>query len=85
MRWDLARSSLGDSSKESRSLLGTRKEIAGTKTGGLAARLPEVARVYGTQVELNQLTKELVNVKVKSKFEKWREPLLRKFRRVNRR
>ncbi|RWW74217.1 hypothetical protein BHE74_00017843, partial [Ensete ventricosum] len=28
---------------------------------------------------LNQLTKELVNVKVKPKFEKWREPLLRKF------
>ncbi|RWW25611.1 hypothetical protein BHE74_00020723 [Ensete ventricosum] len=38
-----------------------------------------------TQVELNQLTKELVNVKVKPKFEKWREPLLRKFWRVNRR
>ncbi|RWW82669.1 hypothetical protein BHE74_00008859 [Ensete ventricosum] len=43
MRWDLAGSSLGDSLKESGSSLGTRREIAGKKTGGLAARLPEVA------------------------------------------
>ncbi|RWW06940.1 hypothetical protein GW17_00029700 [Ensete ventricosum] len=35
-------------------------------------------------VELNQLTKELVNIKVKLEFEKWREPLLRKFQCVNR-
>ncbi|RRT79516.1 hypothetical protein B296_00008143, partial [Ensete ventricosum] len=68
--------SLGDSPKESGSLLGTRSEITEKKTGGLAVRLSEVAEVCGTQVELNQLTKELVNVKVKSKFVKWREPLL---------
>ncbi|RWW85082.1 hypothetical protein BHE74_00006274 [Ensete ventricosum] len=47
MRWDLAGSSLGDSPKESGSSLGTRREIAGKKTGGLAARLPEVAGVCG--------------------------------------
>ncbi|RZS08340.1 hypothetical protein BHM03_00039314 [Ensete ventricosum] len=45
MRWDLVGSSLGDSLKESRSSLGTRREIARKKTGGLAVRLPEVARV----------------------------------------
>ncbi|RRT31928.1 hypothetical protein B296_00056505 [Ensete ventricosum] len=43
MRWDLARSSLGDSPKESGSLLGTRREITKKKTGGLVARLPEYA------------------------------------------
>ncbi|RWW40949.1 hypothetical protein BHE74_00053601 [Ensete ventricosum] len=48
MRWDLARSSLGDSPKESESSLGTRREIAGKKIGGLAARLSEVARICGT-------------------------------------
>ncbi|RWV77054.1 hypothetical protein GW17_00062174 [Ensete ventricosum] len=48
IRWDLAGSSLGDSPKESRSSLGTRREIAGKKIGGLAVRLPEVARVCGT-------------------------------------
>ncbi|RZS24328.1 hypothetical protein BHM03_00057384 [Ensete ventricosum] len=48
MRWDLVGSSLGDSPKESRSSLGTRKEIAGKKTGGLTVRLPEVARVCWT-------------------------------------
>ncbi|RRT43430.1 hypothetical protein B296_00012499 [Ensete ventricosum] len=47
MRWDLTGSSLGDSPKESGSSLGTRREIAGKKTGGLAARLPEVAGVCG--------------------------------------
>ncbi|RZR78624.1 hypothetical protein BHM03_00004054 [Ensete ventricosum] len=41
MQWDLAGSSLGDSSKESGSSLGTRKEIAKKKTGGVTARLPE--------------------------------------------
>ncbi|RWV80646.1 hypothetical protein GW17_00058041 [Ensete ventricosum] len=50
MRWDLAGSSLGDSPKESGSSLGTRREITGKKTEGLAARLPEVAGVYGTMV-----------------------------------
>ncbi|RRT53934.1 hypothetical protein B296_00012260 [Ensete ventricosum] len=47
MWWDLARSLIGDSPKESRSSLGTRREIAGKKTGGIATRLPEVAGVYG--------------------------------------
>ncbi|RWV79943.1 hypothetical protein GW17_00058856 [Ensete ventricosum] len=47
MRWDLARSSLGDSPKESRRSLGTRREIAGKKTRGLAARLPAIVRVCG--------------------------------------
>ncbi|RRT70619.1 hypothetical protein B296_00026664 [Ensete ventricosum] len=47
MLWDLAGRSLGDSLKESGSLLGTRRKIAGKKTGGLAARLPEVAGVCG--------------------------------------
>ncbi|RRT66282.1 hypothetical protein B296_00019770 [Ensete ventricosum] len=47
MWWDLVGSSLGDSLKESGSSLGTRKEIAGKKTGGLAAKLPKVARVCG--------------------------------------
>ncbi|RWV85871.1 hypothetical protein GW17_00052301 [Ensete ventricosum] len=47
MQWDFAGSSLGDSPKESRSSLGTRREITGKKTGGLAARLPEVAGVCG--------------------------------------
>ncbi|RZR88898.1 hypothetical protein BHM03_00016547 [Ensete ventricosum] len=48
MRWDLAGSSLGDSSKESGSSLGTRREIAGKKTGGLATRLSEVVGVCRT-------------------------------------
>ncbi|RZS28947.1 hypothetical protein BHM03_00062599 [Ensete ventricosum] len=39
MRWDLAGSSLGDLSKESGSSLGTRRVIAGKKTGGLTVRL----------------------------------------------
>ncbi|RWW42070.1 hypothetical protein BHE74_00052411 [Ensete ventricosum] len=43
MRWDLTRSSLGDSPKESGSLLGMRREIVGKKTEGLTARLSEVA------------------------------------------
>ncbi|RWV78917.1 hypothetical protein GW17_00060026 [Ensete ventricosum] len=47
MRWDLTRSSLGDSPKESGSSLGTRREITGKKTEGLVARLPEVAGVCG--------------------------------------
>ncbi|RRT34328.1 hypothetical protein B296_00044510 [Ensete ventricosum] len=82
MRWDLIGSSLGDSPKELGNSLGTRREIAGKKIRGLATRLPEVIGVCGTQVELNQLTKELVNVKVKSKSKKWRESLLRKFRLI---
>ncbi|RZS11215.1 hypothetical protein BHM03_00042529, partial [Ensete ventricosum] len=41
MRWDLARSSLGDSPKELGSSLGTQREIAEKKTRGLATRLPE--------------------------------------------
>ncbi|RRT71497.1 hypothetical protein B296_00025828 [Ensete ventricosum] len=45
MQWNLVGSSLGDSPKESGSSLGTRREIAGKKTEGLAARLPEVAEV----------------------------------------
>ncbi|RWW40422.1 hypothetical protein BHE74_00054167 [Ensete ventricosum] len=45
MQWDLVGSLLGDSPKESGSSLGTRREIAGKKTGGLAARLSEVAGV----------------------------------------
>ncbi|RWW19527.1 hypothetical protein GW17_00016409 [Ensete ventricosum] len=72
MRLDLVGSSLGDSPKESRSSLGMRREIARKKTRGLAVRLSEVAGVCGTQVELNQLTKELVNVKVKPEFVKSR-------------
>ncbi|RRT42720.1 hypothetical protein B296_00039403 [Ensete ventricosum] len=47
MQWDLAESSLGDLPKELGSLLETRREIVGKKTGGLAARLPEVAGVCG--------------------------------------
>ncbi|RRT75377.1 hypothetical protein B296_00006606 [Ensete ventricosum] len=47
MRWDLAGSLLGDSSKELRSSLGKRREIVGKKTGGLAARLPKVAGICG--------------------------------------
>ncbi|RWV77977.1 hypothetical protein BHE74_00040963 [Ensete ventricosum] len=47
MQWDLAGSSLGDSPKESGSSLGTRREITRKKTGGLAARLPEVTGVCG--------------------------------------
>ncbi|RZS16257.1 hypothetical protein BHM03_00048226 [Ensete ventricosum] len=47
MRWDLVGSLLGDSSKESGSSLGTRKEITGKKTGGLTVRLSEVAGVCG--------------------------------------
>ncbi|RWW01850.1 hypothetical protein GW17_00035100 [Ensete ventricosum] len=45
-RWDLVGSSLRDSPKESGSSLGMRREIAGKKTGGLVARLPEAAEVY---------------------------------------
>ncbi|RWW72360.1 hypothetical protein BHE74_00019837 [Ensete ventricosum] len=48
MRWDLAGSSLGDLPKESGSSLRMRREIVGKKTGGLVARLPEVAGVCGT-------------------------------------
>ncbi|RRT47159.1 hypothetical protein B296_00022773 [Ensete ventricosum] len=47
MRWDLVGSSLEDSLKELGSTLGTRREIARKKTGGLAARLPEVVGVCG--------------------------------------
>ncbi|RRT42403.1 hypothetical protein B296_00041390, partial [Ensete ventricosum] len=50
MRWDLVGSPLGDSPKESGSSLGTRREIAGKKTGGLAVRLREVARLCRTKV-----------------------------------
>ncbi|RWW43887.1 hypothetical protein BHE74_00050394 [Ensete ventricosum] len=51
------------------------------KTRGLIARMPEGAGLTG--VELNWLTKGLVNIRFKPKFEKWREPLLRKFWWVN--
>ncbi|RZS03848.1 hypothetical protein BHM03_00034072 [Ensete ventricosum] len=61
-----ARSSLGDSSKGLGSSLGTRREITREKT----------IRLTATQDELNQLTKELVKIKSKPEFEKWREPLL---------
>ncbi|RWW42944.1 hypothetical protein BHE74_00051449, partial [Ensete ventricosum] len=44
---DLVGSSLGDSPKESGSSLGTRREIAGKKTGRLVARLSEVVGVCG--------------------------------------
>ncbi|RZR99195.1 hypothetical protein BHM03_00028709 [Ensete ventricosum] len=47
MQWDLVGSSLGDSSKESGSSLGTRREITRKKTRGLATRLSEVAGVCG--------------------------------------
>ncbi|RWV85230.1 hypothetical protein BHE74_00043019 [Ensete ventricosum] len=43
MQWDLAGCSLGDSSKGSGSLLGTRREI----TGRLAARMPEAVGLTG--------------------------------------
>ncbi|RRT36460.1 hypothetical protein B296_00034836 [Ensete ventricosum] len=46
-------------------LAGKAKGDRWKKTGGLVARLLEYVGV-----ELNQLTKELVNVKVKPKFEK---------------
>ncbi|RWW41496.1 hypothetical protein BHE74_00053013 [Ensete ventricosum] len=52
MQWDLTESSLGDPPKESGSSLGMRREIVGKKTGGLAVRLPEVARVCGTPMAL---------------------------------
>ncbi|RRT58713.1 hypothetical protein B296_00011255 [Ensete ventricosum] len=48
MQWDLAGSSLGDSLKGSGSSLGTRREIAGKKTGGLVARMSEATGLYGT-------------------------------------
>ncbi|RWV99839.1 hypothetical protein GW17_00037234 [Ensete ventricosum] len=47
MRWDLTRSLLEDSPKESGSSLGTRREITRKKTGRLAVRLSEVAGVCG--------------------------------------
>ncbi|RRT77024.1 hypothetical protein B296_00000802 [Ensete ventricosum] len=47
MQWDLVRSSLGDSPKESGSSLGTQREIAGKKNEGLAARLLEITEVCG--------------------------------------
>ncbi|RWV89180.1 hypothetical protein GW17_00048686 [Ensete ventricosum] len=53
------------------------------KTIGLIARMSEATGLAG--VELNWLTRGLVNIMFKPEFEKWREPLLRKFRRVNRR
>ncbi|RRT47270.1 hypothetical protein B296_00029381 [Ensete ventricosum] len=39
---------LGDSSKELGSSLGTRREIAGKKTRGLAVRLPKVVGLSGS-------------------------------------
>ncbi|RRT41641.1 hypothetical protein B296_00034767 [Ensete ventricosum] len=48
MRLDLVGSSLGDLLNESGSSVGMRREIAGKKTGGLAARLPKVAGVCGS-------------------------------------
>ncbi|RWW40339.1 hypothetical protein BHE74_00054273 [Ensete ventricosum] len=50
MWWDIAGSLLGDSPKESGSSLGTRREIAEKKTGGLTVRLLEVAGVCGTEI-----------------------------------
>ncbi|RRT55613.1 hypothetical protein B296_00017087 [Ensete ventricosum] len=47
------------------------------KTKRLTARMSEAAGLVG--VELNWLTKGLVNIMFKPKFEKWREPLLWKF------
>ncbi|RWW20063.1 hypothetical protein GW17_00015844 [Ensete ventricosum] len=54
MWWDLVESSLGDSPKEPGSSLGTRREIVGKKTGGLAARLPEVAGICGSESPVPQ-------------------------------
>ncbi|RRT32357.1 hypothetical protein B296_00052813 [Ensete ventricosum] len=54
MRWDLARSSLEDSSKGSGSSLGTRREIAGKKTGGLAARMLKAAGLCGSKLPVPQ-------------------------------
>ncbi|RWW57412.1 hypothetical protein BHE74_00035808 [Ensete ventricosum] len=65
----LAGNAKGDRRKEDRR---TCRKIAG------GCRNPLLGLVE-LRVELNQLTKELVNVKVKPEFEKWREPLLRKF------
>ncbi|RRT31987.1 hypothetical protein B296_00038029 [Ensete ventricosum] len=65
-----AGSSLGDSSKESGRSLGTRWEITGEKTRRLVVSMPEVTGLV--EVELNQLTKELVNIKSKLEFKKWR-------------
>ncbi|RRT70518.1 hypothetical protein B296_00036411, partial [Ensete ventricosum] len=47
MRWDLAGSLLGDLPKGSGSSLGTRTEIVGKKTGGLATRMSEAVRLCG--------------------------------------
>ncbi|RWW40676.1 hypothetical protein BHE74_00053887, partial [Ensete ventricosum] len=60
------RSSLGDSSKGSGSSLGTRREIAGRRPEDS----PQECRRLSDWREF------------KPEFEKWREPLLRKFRRV---
>ncbi|RZS12543.1 hypothetical protein BHM03_00044006, partial [Ensete ventricosum] len=54
MQWDLTKGSLGDSPKESIQRLGTQREIAGKKTGGLTARLPEVAGVCGSEPPVPQ-------------------------------
>ncbi|RRT75376.1 hypothetical protein B296_00006607 [Ensete ventricosum] len=43
MQWDLAGSSLANSPKESRSSLGSQREIVGKKIGGLTVRLSEYA------------------------------------------
>ncbi|RZR82441.1 hypothetical protein BHM03_00008860 [Ensete ventricosum] len=67
MRWDLAESSLGDSPKESRSLLGTPREIARKKTTGLAARLLEVAGVCGIR-ELGYSTSPILLVVEKARL-----------------
>ncbi|RRT35427.1 hypothetical protein B296_00050900 [Ensete ventricosum] len=64
-RWKFARRFVEGIRKLARNAKGDRRK----KTGGLAVRLLEVAGVCG----------KLFNVKVKPKFEKWREPLLRKF------
>ncbi|RZS15294.1 hypothetical protein BHM03_00047102 [Ensete ventricosum] len=65
MQWDLTGSSLGDSSKESGSSLGTRREIAGKKTGGLVARLSEVVGVCGS---LDKPTgPNLISAKIRAK------------------
>ncbi|RZS15075.1 hypothetical protein BHM03_00046855 [Ensete ventricosum] len=74
MWWDLAGSSLGDSPKEPGSSLGMRREIAGRRPEDLPQDYRRLSEYAG--VDLNQLTKELVNIKIKPDFEKWREPLL---------
>ncbi|RRT83697.1 hypothetical protein B296_00016947 [Ensete ventricosum] len=62
-------------------------KLAGNTLGDHRGEDEKICRKYAEVTglaELNQLTKELVNIKLKPEFEKWREPLLWKFWRVNR-